>query len=65
MRASMKTYEDVALNCSAFAPKEDRNTMTNSQTERSNVSCTNCRHFTNDKYCELDLYDKIVENHNI
>lgn len=64
MRADSKTYVEVAKNCSAFAPKNETNTFTNSSSE-SGVSCTNCRHFTENKYCELDLYDQILVNHDI
>ncbi len=64
MRANTNTYEDVAQRCSAFVAKQDSNTFSNSTSEKT-VSCTNCKHFSQEKYCELDLYDQIVVNHNI
>ena len=39
--------------------------ISNSCCDTSEISCTNCKHFDEDKYCVLDLYDKIVENHGI
>lgn len=62
MRADPKTYEDVAKNCSQFIPVDGQDTFTNSSTERRGVSCVNCKHFTKDSYCDIDLYDKIIEN---
>lgn len=68
MRASEATYEKVAENCSAFDPKrEDKTTTTNSTCEHCccKVSCTTCKHFDSDEHCVLDLYDKIVKDHNL
>lgn len=64
MRSDMKTYEAVAFRCDSFSPIQGTSTVTNS-TRDNCVSCTNCSHFTNDKYCELDLYDQIVETNNL
>ncbi len=65
MRASNKTYEKVAENCSAFEPKKDVVKTTNSTCEscHCDVSCTTCKHFADEEYCVLDLYDKIVAEH--
>ncbi len=65
MRASEKTYEKVAENCSSFTPKKSAETTTNSTCENCGckVSCTTCKHFADGEYCVLDLYDKIVKDH--
>ncbi len=66
MRSSNETYETVAKNCSAYAPNSScKNKASNSASEHGR-SCTNCRHFNKTgAYCELDLYDKIVEDHGL
>ncbi len=62
MRASETTYKNVAQNCSSYAAKDDNCTCTNKSGD-SNVSCTTCKHFAEDKHCKLDLFDPIVANH--
>lgn len=63
MRASTQTYEKVAKRCSSYNPtREGAKNVIDSKEE---VSCTNCTHFDKDKYCKLDLYDKIVTAYNI
>lgn len=64
MRASFETYRKVAEACSAYEPMSEGR-MTNSCCDTENISCTNCKHFDENKYCVLDLYDEIVQNHNI
>ncbi len=64
MRASFETYRKVAEACSAYEPMSEGK-MTNSCCDTENISCTNCKHFDENKYCVLDLYDEIVQNHNI
>lgn len=65
MRSDSKTYEAVAQNCSAFSPVGTEKGFSNSVSNAGQVSCVNCKHFTDGKYCELDLYDEIVENKNL
>lgn len=65
MRSDSKTYEEVAKNCSAFAPNNKDSFSNSTAGTPEKVSCVNCRHFTQDKYCELDLYDQIVVNKNL
>lgn len=61
MRASHDIYQKVAENCSEFAPIESEYIITSSTKERDiTTSCENCYHFDSDKYCRLDIYDKIV-----
>lgn len=67
MRAHIETYEAVAERCDSFQEKSNTsdNSITNSTSDSRDISCTNCMHFTDDKYCELDLYDQILVNHKI
>lgn len=64
MRADYETYEKVAEHCSEFAPESDKDSFHASSQDKEKVSCTNCKHFDEDKFCKLDLYDKIISNHN-
>lgn len=69
MRSDNKTYQKVAEHCSQFSPiTKSHEAYQNSGCDRENcgceVSCVNCQHFDKDSYCNLDLYDKIVEKHN-
>lgn len=63
MRASFETYRKVAKACSAYEPTSETK-ISNGCCDTSDISCTNCKHFDEDKYCVLDLYDEIVEKHN-
>jgi len=65
MRASYETYEEVAERCSEFNPAIRKNSYTNSYSEKQDVSCANCKNFDEDKFCKLDLYDQITENHHL
>ena len=60
MRSSTETYHEVAERCSAYDKKHYQDSFTNIAGD--NKSCLNCRHFADDEYCRLDLYDPIVEN---
>lgn len=65
MRADTKTYQEVAEKCSEFAPCHCENcdtTFKSMYSDGPSVSCTNCKHFDENKYCKLNLFDKIVEN---
>lgn len=62
MRASLNTYQKVAENCSEYRRTAQPYAPVNSTRESEIPSCTNCAHFTNKEFCDLDLYDKIVEN---
>ena len=63
MRASNETYEKVAKRCSSYNPT--RTGAKNIIDSKEDVSCLNCEHFDNDKYCKIDLYDKIVSSYNL
>lgn len=64
MRSSYDAYEQVAENCSRFN-SYSKDSYSNSYSDGREVSCINCKHFDEDKFCKLDLYDPIVKNHHI
>lgn len=64
MRASKSTYKNVAKNCSAYAAKDCCTNKAINKSGDVEVSCTTCKHFSDDKYCKLDLFDPIVSDHN-
>ncbi len=64
MRASFETYRKVAKACSAYEPMSETR-ISNSCCDTGDISCTNCKHFDENKYCKLDLYDQILVNHKI
>lgn len=63
MRANPKLYEKVAEHCSHFSAKSENDSFTSSTSE-CKCSCTNCNHFTKSSYCNIDLFDQIVDGHN-
>lgn len=67
MRSDSTTYKKVAEHCSSFDPKKDKDTFQSlyNDSENSEISCTNCKHFDEDAFCKLDLYDQIVVNHKL
>ncbi len=65
MRDSKKMYEEVAVRCSSYCPKESCCKNSTKNSTKTNVSCATCKHFTKDEHCDIDLYDAIVENHKL
>lgn len=62
MRASYNNYEKAAERCCEFLATYNEGSYRNAATEDGkNVSCMNCKHFENDKYCNLDIYDRIMK----
>lgn len=61
MRASKQTYQEVADACSEYHRIVQPYAPANSMGDSDIPSCLNCTHFTNREYCDIDLYDKIVE----
>lgn len=53
-------YQKVAEHCSAYTEK--KNCCSNKSGDDA-ISCTTCKHFTSSNYCDIDLLDPIVENH--
>jgi hypothetical protein len=65
MHTDNTTYEAVAKCCHSYVPSNENDSYSNSVSDTpTTVSCVNCKHFSNDCHCELDLYDKIVAKHN-
>lgn len=65
MRASEKTYKDVANRCSEFQSVYGTDIYRSMYSDGPAESCTNCKNFSDNKYCELNLYDQIVQNHRL
>ncbi|WP_455715279.1 hypothetical protein [Anaerosporobacter sp.] len=64
MRASSEAYINVACHCSEYLPVP-MNSISNSSIN-DKKSCVTCRHFDTDRcFCKIDLYDRIVRNHQI
>ncbi|MDF2822300.1 MAG: hypothetical protein K0R15_2748 [Clostridiales bacterium] len=57
MRSSSDMYSLVADNCSQYKMKLLDSLM---NVGDEHQSCTNCKHFSNDAYCKIDLYDPIA-----
>jgi len=60
MRSSQEVYKEVAQRCSAYDKKTVNDSLSNMS--EGSKSCLNCRHFADEEYCKLDLYDPIVKN---
>ncbi len=67
MKKDAKTFHEVAERCTRFSPAEGCGHCgcSNSTSSNENVSCKSCRHYEPNKVCTLDLYQEIVENHNL
>ena len=63
MNNQNETYEKVAKNCSRY-DRAQGDCYKNSSCDSALVSCLNCTHFNNSHHCDLDLYDKIIKDHN-
>ena len=61
MRASLEVYQDVADACSEYQRTAQPYAPVNSTRDSDIPSCLNCSHFTSTEYCDIDLYDQIVE----
>lgn len=55
-------YQKVAAHCSEYRPSKSCGCKNASSEE--NVSCVNCEHFNSSQHCDLDLIDRIVDQHN-
>ena len=64
MRANQQTYKNVAKHCSAYTAKDQEHYTASNKAGDTDVTCTTCRHFTEDAYCSLDLFDPIVQRYN-
>ncbi len=61
--ANREQLMKVARNCTAYRYKQDSDLKSNvkilGETTRS---CENCRHFTEDHQCDIDLIDEILSD---
>lgn len=60
--ASLEQFRKIAIYCDSYSPKTTYNSSLTSSTMMERDSCTNCKHFTNQKYCDLDLIDKVLSS---
>lgn len=61
--ASLEQFRKIATHCTQYNKKTDDNSsLTNSFSLLEYESCTNCIHFTVQKYCKLDLIDKVLSS---
>jgi hypothetical protein len=65
MRASYKAYEDVAVHCSGYESVSEKSSFSNKTGDENRISCLSCRHFDENEYCVLNLYDKVAESRGI
>lgn len=65
MKKDAKTFHEVAERCTRFSPSECENCGCSNSTASEEVSCKFCKHYEPNKVCTLDLYQEIVENHNL
>ncbi len=66
MKKDAKTFKEVAERCTRFALSDECHCdAKNSTSTQESVSCKNCKHYTPDKVCTLDLYEEILENHHL
>lgn len=67
MRSNPEIYNEVAERCGSYDTKMSScctNSVASSATNAvsTNKSCLNCKHFAEEEYCRLDLYDSIARN---
>lgn len=60
--ASLEQFRKIASHCSRYSPQNDYANNLKSSAEVNHDSCINCSHFTSERYCELDLIDKILSS---
>lgn len=61
--ASKDQLNKIAIYCNKYDCKiHDEEISLKNYTEIEKASCTNCRHFTRDHTCELDLIDKVLSS---
>ncbi|MCD7825135.1 MAG: hypothetical protein LUH14_04120 [Clostridiaceae bacterium] len=65
MKKDAKTFKEVAERCTRFSPSEECQCGAKNSTAADDVSCKNCKHYTPDKVCTLDLYEEIMQNHQL
>jgi hypothetical protein len=59
--ASKEQLRKIAIYCDEYKSKNNDNQTLTSSYEDRYESCTNCKHYTNNK-CSLDLVDKVLSS---
>ena len=70
MKKDSKTFHQVAERCTRFSPcgcgdNCGCSNSTSNSTASEDVTCKSCKHYEPSKVCTLDLYQEIVNNHNL
>ena len=63
MKKDAKTMKEVAERCTKYCRCDNCNCSNSSKDDA--ISCQNCTHYTPGKVCDIDLYEEIVENHDL
>ncbi|NLY76555.1 MAG: hypothetical protein GX080_00520 [Tissierellia bacterium] len=59
--ASKEQLRKIAIYCDSYAPVEENRLRLKSNAGKFE-SCENCKHFTKEGRCELDLIDKVLSS---
>ena len=65
MKKDAKTMKEVAKLCDRFCSCSVDSCGCSNSTAEKNITCKNCTHYNTENVCDLDLYEKIVENHEL
>lgn len=60
--ASLEQFRKIATHCTEYNKKTEDISSLKNNASLEYESCTNCTHFTTEKYCELDLIDKVLSS---
>ena len=65
MKKDAKTMTEVAQRCSKYHADSDCHCGNAKNSTADSISCSNCTHYTPVKVCSLDLYEEIVNDHDL
>lgn len=60
--ASKEQLRKIALYCDEYNGKNDEKLSLRSSYEELHENCTNCTHYTEKGFCELDLIGKVLSS---
>lgn len=61
--ASREQLRKIAIYCDAYDPREDKDPGLKAGLDGDKYdSCENCRHFTREGSCDLDLIDQVLSS---
>lgn len=60
--ASKDQLRKIAIYCDEYTPRSHEDRGLKSSVEEKRDSCTNCIHFTERGFCDLDLIDKVLSS---